>query len=117
MKPHAQKARSLLEEAMARDPENPWAIHLYTHLMEAGGEAEAAVAPAQKLQYLVPGAPHLQVRVHHQSTPLELLCASFCRPSSPPTVERKASNSCARPLGRPLPRHACEVLVLLYLVF
>lgn len=46
---------------MSRDPDNAWAIHLFTHLMEAGGEAGAAVAPAQKLQYLVPGAPHLQV--------------------------------------------------------
>lgn len=49
---------------MTRDPDNPWAIHLYTHLMEAGTEAGVAVAPAQKLQYLVPGAPHLQVCMH-----------------------------------------------------
>lgn len=61
MWPNAHEARLLLEDAMVRDPTNPWAIHLYTHLMEAGGEAVAAVAPAQKLQYLVPGAPHLQV--------------------------------------------------------
>eukprot|EP00752_Nemacystus_decipiens_P010350 g9220.t1 len=64
MRPNAQKARLLLEDAMARDPNHPWAIHLYTHLMEAGGEAVAAVAPAKRLQYLVPGAPHLQ---HMQS--------------------------------------------------
>lgn len=63
MRPNAHKARLLLEESMARDPDNPWAIHLYTHLMEAGAEAGVAVAPAQKLQYLVPGAPHLQVCV------------------------------------------------------
>lgn len=61
MRPNARKARLLLEDAMARDPNNPWAIHLYTHLMEAGGEAAAAVAPAKRLQFLVPGAPHLQV--------------------------------------------------------
>lgn len=67
MRPNAQEARRLLEDAMARDPENPWAIHLYTHLMEAGGEAAAAVAPAKKLQYLAPGAPHLQV---HKTQPL-----------------------------------------------
>ncbi|CAN0524680.1 unnamed protein product, partial [Scytosiphon promiscuus] len=57
-------ARSLLEDSLARDPDNPWAIHLFTHLMEAGAEAEAAVAPAKRLQLLVPGAPHLQ---HMQS--------------------------------------------------
>lgn len=34
---------------------------VYIHLMEAGGEAGAAVAPAQKLEFLVPGAPHLQM--------------------------------------------------------
>lgn len=73
MRPNAQKARLLLEDAMARDPNNPWAIHLYTHLMEAGGEAGAAVAPAKKLQYLVPGAPHLQVRVLKQQQPVWLL--------------------------------------------
>lgn len=61
MRPNALQARVLLEDAMARDPNNAWAIHLYTHLMEAGGEAGAAVAPAKRLQYLVPGAPHLQV--------------------------------------------------------
>lgn len=69
MRPNALKARQLLEDSMARDPDNPWAIHLYTHLMEAGAEAEAAVAPAQKLQYLVPGAPHLQVCVLYDETP------------------------------------------------
>lgn len=47
---------------MALDPSNPWAIHLYIHLMEAGDEAGDAVAPAQKLEYLVPGAPHMQAR-------------------------------------------------------
>lgn len=62
MRPNGAKARLLLEDAMSQDPSNPWAIHLYTHLMEAGAEAAAAVAPAQKLEYLVPGAPHLQVR-------------------------------------------------------
>ena len=58
MKPHARKATLLLEDAIARDPANPWAIHLFTQLMEAAAEAEAAVAPAKKLQYLVPLAPH-----------------------------------------------------------
>ncbi|CAM9607512.1 unnamed protein product [Ectocarpus sp. 8 AP-2014] len=64
MRPNARKARTLLEDAMLLDPDNPWAIHFYTHLMEAGAEAGAAVAPAQRLEYLVPGAPHLQ---HMQS--------------------------------------------------
>lgn len=61
MRPNARKARTLLEDAMLLDPDNPWAIHFYTHLMEAGAEAGAAVAPAQRLESLVPGAPHLQV--------------------------------------------------------
>ncbi|CAM9742218.1 unnamed protein product, partial [Hapterophycus canaliculatus] len=64
MRPNARKARSLLEDALGRDPDNPWTIHLFTHLMEAGAEAEVAVAPAKRLQLLVPGAPHLQ---HMQS--------------------------------------------------
>ncbi|CBN77723.1 TPR repeat-containing protein [Ectocarpus siliculosus] len=64
MRPNARKARTLLEDAMLLDPDNPWAIHFYTHLMEVGAEAGAAVAPAQRLEYLVPGAPHLQ---HMQS--------------------------------------------------
>lgn len=71
---------------MAWDPENPWAIHLYTHLMEAGVEAGAAVAPAQKLQYLVPGAPHLQVCTRRSIFPAPLRivrgrcfdCFRFC---------------------------------------
>lgn len=29
--------------------------------MEAGNEARLAVAPGQRLEHLVPGAPHLQV--------------------------------------------------------
>lgn len=61
MRPTGKKARKLLEDSLALDPNNPWAIHLYIHLMEAGSEAKLAVPPAQRLQYLVPGAPHLQV--------------------------------------------------------
>lgn len=61
MRPNGKKARQLLEDALSLDPNNPWAIHLYIHLMEAGSEARLAVAPAQRLEHLVPGAPHLQV--------------------------------------------------------
>lgn len=61
MRPDALKARVMLERALDEDPNNPWAIHLYIHLMEAGSEAEKAFAPAQRLQFLTPGAPHLQV--------------------------------------------------------
>lgn len=61
MRPNAAEARELLERAMSEDPSNPWAIHLYIHLMEAGAEAEAAVSPSKRLEFLVPGAPHLQV--------------------------------------------------------
>ncbi len=88
MKPHAQKARLLLEDAMARDPANPWAIHLFTHLMEAGGEAEAAVAPAQKLQYLVPGAPHLQVLYTDDTVSLSVAACIFLLPSPTPELSK-----------------------------
>ncbi|CAM9616256.1 unnamed protein product [Discosporangium mesarthrocarpum] len=64
MRPNARAARDLLEAAMEENSDNPWPIHLYTHLMEAGDEAALAVPFAKRLQFLVPGAPHLQ---HMQS--------------------------------------------------
>ncbi|CAN0464132.1 unnamed protein product, partial [Scytosiphon promiscuus] len=59
MRTSGKKARQLLEDSLSLDPDNAWAIHLYIHLMEAGSEARLAVGPGQKLERLVPGAPHL----------------------------------------------------------
>ncbi|CAM9842574.1 unnamed protein product, partial [Choristocarpus tenellus] len=64
-RPNAMAARVLLEAAMTENPENPWAIHLYTHLMEAGSEAGLAVPHAKRLKDLVPGAAHLQHMPSH----------------------------------------------------
>ena len=49
----------LLETVIARSPENPAAIHLYIHAVEASDAPGRALAPAQTLARLMPGAGHL----------------------------------------------------------
>ncbi len=48
-----------LEAAMARDPANPGAHHYYIHALEASPTPERAIASADRLRDLVPGAGHL----------------------------------------------------------
>ena len=49
---------SLLENAIRRDPNNPGACHFYIHAVEAA-QPEKAVACAERLASLMPGAGHL----------------------------------------------------------
>lgn len=48
-----------LEKAMSINPENPLANHLYIHAVEAAPDVEKALASADRLKTLVPGAGHL----------------------------------------------------------
>jgi tetratricopeptide (TPR) repeat protein len=48
-----------LEAVLARDPSHPGANHYYVHTMEASPHPEKAVASAERLRDLVPGAGHL----------------------------------------------------------
>jgi tetratricopeptide (TPR) repeat protein len=50
---------ALLEDALARNPDHPGAIHLYIHMLEASDEPERAIAYAERLPELMPGAGHL----------------------------------------------------------
>src|SRR5262249_36549297 len=49
----------LLESVLARNPDHPGANHYYIHAVEASGHPEKALASAQRLQTLMPGAGHL----------------------------------------------------------
>ncbi|MGJ0484234.1 MAG: hypothetical protein ACR65R_06820 [Methylomicrobium sp.] len=48
-----------LEHALATDPNNPLANHLYIHALEASPEAAKALPSARRLPSLVPGSGHL----------------------------------------------------------
>lgn len=48
-----------LERALAIDPNNPLANHLYIHALEASPEAVKALPSARRLPSLVPGSGHL----------------------------------------------------------
>lgn len=48
-----------LEGVMKRDPNHPGANHYYIHAVEASNAPDRALAQAQRLQSLVPGAGHL----------------------------------------------------------
>lgn len=58
-KPLTAEAIEVLETVLTRSPEHPMAIHLYIHAVEASSHPERAVAAADRLQNLVPGAGHL----------------------------------------------------------
>ncbi len=49
----------ILERALKLDPDNPGAAHLYIHAVEASPRPERALAAADRLRDLVPGASHL----------------------------------------------------------
>ena len=48
-----------LESVLAKNPEHPWAIHLYIHLVEASDRPERAEPYADRLAALMPGAGHI----------------------------------------------------------
>lgn len=58
-KPGTADVIAALEEVMARDPKHPGANHLYIHAVEAGPNPHSALAAADRLRDLVPGAGHL----------------------------------------------------------
>jgi len=50
---------SNLETVLKRNPDHPGAIHLYIHAVEASTTPERALAPAERLGALMPGAGHI----------------------------------------------------------
>jgi tetratricopeptide (TPR) repeat protein len=48
-----------LETVLKRNPNHPGAIHLYIHAVEASTSPERALAPAERLGALMPGAGHV----------------------------------------------------------
>jgi tetratricopeptide (TPR) repeat protein len=57
--PGTQEILDTLEAVLQRDPSHPGANHYYVHAMEASPHPEKAVASAERLRDLVPGAGHL----------------------------------------------------------
>ena len=58
-KPWTAEILTLLERAMALAPDHPGANHFYIHAVEASKEPQRAMASADRLRDLVPGAGHL----------------------------------------------------------
>ena len=58
-KPDTQAVIASLEAVMAADPDQPLALHLYIHALEASSNAAKAEAAADRLADLVPGSGHL----------------------------------------------------------
>ena len=58
-KGHALDIVATLETVIKRDPENPGALHLYIHALEATDHPERAEAAADELEKLMPGAGHI----------------------------------------------------------
>ncbi|NLS05033.1 hypothetical protein HGP14_16940 [Rhizobium sp. P32RR-XVIII] len=58
-KGRAADIQKRLEGVLAKAPDNPWAIHLYIHLVEASDRPERAEPYAERLAALMPGAGHI----------------------------------------------------------
>ncbi|WP_310475064.1 hypothetical protein [Sandarakinorhabdus sp.] len=58
-KARAGKALALVDTVLARNPQQPQAIHLLIHLTEASANPARAAGPAALLGDLAPGAPHM----------------------------------------------------------
>ncbi|HVN37114.1 MAG TPA: hypothetical protein VMW19_02945 [Myxococcota bacterium] len=58
-KPWTGEIVALLERAISLDPQHPGANHFYIHAVEASKEPQRAMASADRLRDLVPGAGHL----------------------------------------------------------
>ncbi|MCW5937526.1 MAG: tetratricopeptide repeat protein [Fimbriimonadaceae bacterium] len=56
--PGTPRILQVLEEVMANNPQNPMALHLYIHAVEAGPHPEKAVPAADRLRDLQPGLGH-----------------------------------------------------------
>jgi len=59
LKPQVANLVKTLEEALARDPAHPYAIHLYIHAVEASNTPERAEPYADRLGEQMPGAGHI----------------------------------------------------------
>lgn len=58
-KPETVEAIALLERVLAANPMHPGANHYYIHAVEAGPKPESAIAVADRLGAICPGAGHL----------------------------------------------------------
>lgn len=58
-RPWTPELVEVLEKAIAINPKNPLANHLYVHATEAAPDVEKALASAERLKALVPSAGHL----------------------------------------------------------
>ncbi|MBL7859776.1 MAG: hypothetical protein JNJ65_01355 [Cyclobacteriaceae bacterium] len=58
-RPWTAELHAVLEHAIAINPKNPLANHLYIHAAEAGPDVEKALESAERLKFLVPSAGHL----------------------------------------------------------
>lgn len=58
--PGTEEIVATLESVLERDPRHPGANHYYIHTMEASPHPEKAIAAAQRLDGIMPGAGHLQ---------------------------------------------------------
>ncbi|WP_420479601.1 hypothetical protein, partial [Brevundimonas sp. FT23028] len=57
--PGITRAMDILEQALARAPDDPGAIHLYIHLTEWSDDPHKAIPYGERLALLAPGASHL----------------------------------------------------------
>ena len=57
--PGITRAMGLLEQALAKAPDDPGAIHLYIHLTEWSDDPHKAIPYGERLALLAPGASHL----------------------------------------------------------
>ena len=57
--PSVTRAVAILEDALARNPDDPGSIHLYIHLTEWSDDPHRAIPYGERLARLAPGASHL----------------------------------------------------------
>jgi tetratricopeptide (TPR) repeat protein len=57
--PGITRAMGILEQALAAEPDDPGAIHLYIHLTEWSDDPHKAIPYGERLASLAPGASHL----------------------------------------------------------
>ena len=57
--PGITRSMAILEQALARSPDDPGAIHLYIHLTEWSDDPHKAIPYGERLAALAPGASHL----------------------------------------------------------
>lgn len=58
-RPETPLVISLLEDALAKQPNHPGANHLYVHAVEASSTPERATSAADRLRNLMPGSGHM----------------------------------------------------------